>query len=273
MKISVLISIYCKEKPEYLKQALESIVNQTYMPSQIVIIKDGKLTPELEAVLEEYKAKYEKLIDIYGFERKQGLGKALKYGVEKCKFEYIARQDTDDISPLYRFEKQIEVLKNNRNIDILGGYIEEYDENMEALISVRKVPLETEKIKKYIKIQSPFNHGTVIMKKQSILHAGNYDETKLEDYDLWARMLISGCNMANIPIILGKNRTGNSMYKRRSGIQQVKKVLEIEKKLLNYKIISIPTYIKNIVIRTGVALLPLKTKKFIYTKLIRGISV
>lgn len=70
------------------------------------------------------------------------------------------------------------------------------------------------------------------MKKSAVIKAGNYDATKLEDYDLWARMLISGCKMANIDIVLGKNRTGDSMYARRSGINQVRKVLEIEKKLL-----------------------------------------
>lgn len=270
MKISVLMSVYTKEKPEYLKCSIESILNQTRMPEQIVIIKDGPLTNVLEEILQKYKNQYSDLIEIYELKENKGLGNALQYGIEKCKFEYIARQDSDDVSPKYRFKEQMKVLEQNENIDILGGYIEEYDENMKKLLSIRKVPLEMSDIREYIKKQCPFNHGTVIMKKQAILDSGNYNNTKLEDYDLWARMFISGCCMKNIPVILGKNRTGKSMYKRRSGIKQIKKVLEIEKKLLHYRIINKRTYFYNIAIRSALAIFPVSIKHKIYTKIIRN---
>lgn len=272
MKISVLMSVYYKEKSEYLNQALESIVNQTLKPAEIVIVKDGKISEELENILLKYKNKYEQLIEIYSLPNNVGLGKALKYGVEKCKFEYIARMDTDDIAPLYRLEEQAKILEKNPDIDILGGYIEEYDEQMKEIISLRKVPLTIEEIKKYIKFQSPFNHGTVIMKKDAVISAGNYNDIQLEDYDLWARMLINKCKMMNITLILGKNRTGNSMYKRRSGIKQIQKVIEIEKKLLSYKIINRYTCLKNIVLRSIIAVLPLKIKNIIYVNVIRKIK-
>lgn len=269
MEISVLMSVYYKEKDEYLKTSLESILNQTFKPSQVVIIKDGELTKELDNVLEYYKNKYDNLIEIYQLEEHRGLGEALKFGVERCKFEYIARQDSDDISPQYRFKKQVEILEQDKNIDILGGYIEEYNENMTELLDIRKVPLEMQEIKKYIKTQTPFNHGTVIMKKQAILRAGSYSNAIAEDYDLWARMLICGSYMKNIPMILGKNRTGVAMLKRRSGIRQIKMVWEVEKNLLHYGIINIFQLIYNITIRTIVALCPIKCKSFVYKNFIR----
>lgn len=272
MKISVLMSVYYKEKSEYLDQALESIVNQTFKPAQIVIVKDGKIPEELEDILQKYKKEHHQIIDIYSLPYNIGLGEALKYGVDKCKFEYIARMDTDDISPLYRLEEQAKILQNNPDIDILGGYIEEYDEKMNKIISIRKVPLTKEEISTYIKFQSPFNHGTVIIKKEAIIKAGNYDNTQLEDYDLWARMLINKCEMMNINMILGKNRTGNSMYKRRSGLKQIKKVIEIEKKLLRYRIINKFTFLKNIVSRSIVAILPIKLKNIVYTNIIRKLK-
>lgn len=269
MEISVLMSVYFKEKKENLKQALESIVNQTYKPKQIVIIKDGILTRELEECLGEYKKTYKDLIDIYSINKSDCLGTVLAYGVNKCKYEYIARMDSDDVAPLNRFEEQLKIIKQKPNIDILGGYIEEYDELLEKFICFRKVPLKYEDIKRYIKKQCPFNHGTVIMKKKSILSVGNYNDVLLEDYDLWARMLIHGCYMENIPVILGKNRTGISMYKRRSGIKQIKKILQIEKKLLEYNIINKIEYVYNIFIRSVFALLPVKSKKYIYKNYIR----
>ena len=227
MKVSVLISVYYKEKPQNLKEALESIIKQTVMPNQIVIIKDGKLTSELEKVLEIYKKKYKDLIEIYGLDRNVGLGQALKYGIEKCKYEYIARQDSDDISVKERFQKQISYLQENQDIDILGGYIEEYDENMKKLLSVRKVPLSSEGIKKYIKKQCPFNHGTVIMKKKAVIDAGNYNSVILEDYDLWARMVKCNAKMENISVVLGKNRTGKTLYKKHGGKSRIKSIIEI----------------------------------------------
>ena len=272
MQISVLMSVYYNEKPEYLKEALESIINQTFKPSQIVIIKDGKLTSELDETLKTYKNKYENLIDIYSLEENQGLGTALKIGLEKCKFDYIARQDSDDISVLNRFEKQKNAFEKNEKLDIVGGFVDEYDEKMETILSQRKVPLKFEDIRKQIKKQNPYNHGTVIMKKDAILKAGNYNSVQFEDYDLWARMLISGCYMENISEVLCKNRTGNSMYKRRSGLKQIKKVIEIEKNLLNYKIINKVEFIINVLIRSVVALFPIRLKGFVYTKIIRKIK-
>ena len=268
MKISVLMSIYDKEKAEYLETALESIVNQTLKPDQFVIIEDGNISKELKQVLKKYKKKYPQMIEIYSLKEKVGLGRALKYGVLKCKNEYIARMDSDDIAPLYRLEEQSKILENNPKLDILGGYIEEYDEQMKELISIRKVPHTQGEISQFIKTQSPFNHGTVVIKKNAIIKSGNYNMVQLEDYDPWARMLLNGCKMANTDMILGKNRTGKEMYKRRSGIKQIKKILEIEKNLLKYKIINKRIYIVNIIVRSMFALIPTNFKKNFY-KIIR----
>lgn len=272
MEISVLMPIYDKEKPDYLEKALESMVKQTVLPKQIVIVKDGELTQSLDAVLEKYQKQFPEIIDIYLCELKLGLGEVLKFGVEKCQCKYIARMDSDDIAVLDRFEKQSQVFESNPELDLLGGFIEEYDESMQNLQSIRKVPLTLEEIKEYIKKQCPFNHGTVMMKKEAILKAGNYNRTQLEDYDLWARMLINGCQMANMDAILGKNRAGDSLYARRSGIKQIKKIIEIEKNLYHYGLIDRFTCMKNSLIRSLVALLPIPLKRFVYTKGIRKIA-
>lgn len=96
-KFSVLMSLYYKEKPEYLKECLESLINQTVKADEWLIVKDGPLTEELELVLKEYEEKYPNLIHYVVFEKNQGLGLALKAGVSACNNELIARMDTDDI--------------------------------------------------------------------------------------------------------------------------------------------------------------------------------
>ena len=272
MDISVLMSVYYKEKSEYLEKAIESIINQTYKPKQIVVIKDGKLTEELDAVIDKYKNEYKELIDIFELRENNGLGLALKFGVEKCKCDYIARMDSDDISRKDRFEKQVQFLEKNKSIDILGGYIQEYDKTMKKETSIKKVPLENIDIYEKTKKQCPFNHGTVIFKKKSILKVGNYRNCKIEDYDLWVRMILNKMNMANIEDILVDYRTSYDMYKRRTGIKYLQGILEIEKQLLDNKIINKAQYLKNIISRTILAFIPAKIKMIIYPKLIRKLK-
>src|SRR6056297_3001271 len=97
-KYSVLMSIYKKEKPEYFAQSLESMVNQTLMPDEIVIVKDGELTRDLEEVIDRYIDKYPGLFNILPIKENVGLGRALDEGLKHCQNELVARMDTDDIS-------------------------------------------------------------------------------------------------------------------------------------------------------------------------------
>lgn len=108
-KYSVLMSVYYKENPEWLDIAIKSMMEQTIVTDDFVIIKDGKLTQELDTVLEKYEEKYPEIFNIIQLENNVGLGPALKIGVENCKNELIARMDSDDYSIQTRCEKQLQV--------------------------------------------------------------------------------------------------------------------------------------------------------------------
>ena len=272
MKFSVLMSICSKEKPEYLKQAIESIINQTKMANQIVIVKDGELSIELNRIIEEYKNQYTEIIDVLELEKQNSLGNALNEGIKVCKYEYIARMDSDDISRKDRFEKQIGYLKENPDIDVLGGYIQEYNEKMQKATSIRKVPLTQIEIYRGISNQSPFNHSTVILKKKSLIKIGCYKDCQLEDYDLWIRMRLNNMRMANLSEILVDYRTSIDMYKRRTGFKYLKGVINIEKVLLDSKLINKNKYMKNILLRTILAFIPARIKLFLYPKIVRKIK-
>ena len=269
MEFSVLIAVYNKEKPIYLKNAIESVINQTLKPNQIVILKDGKLNNELEKIIQDFVTKYPDIMKICGYKENMGLGYALQRGIIECDYPYIARMDSDDIAKKNRFEVQINYIKEHSDIDILGGYVQEYDEKMENKISVRKIPILQKEIYKEIGKQNPFNHSTVIIRKEAVLKAGNYRLTQLEDYTLWIQMYVNECKMANLPQILVDFRAGEGMYKRRSGIKYLKGIKKIEDMLLEYRIINMYGYIKNMIVRTILAFIPAKLKKVIYPKIIR----
>ena len=261
--------IYEKEKEDNVKQAIESIIDQTFKPDEFVIVQDGIITNSLECLIETYKEKFPGMIKIVKVKEKSTLGKALAIGVKNCKNEYIARMDADDVAINTRLEKQVEILENNPEIDILGGIIEEYDENMEKKVGIRNVPIETESIRKFIKYQCPFNHSTVIFKKSTILKIGNYKDIPIEDYELWARMLKNNCVMKNCNEVLVKYRTSREMYKRRSGVKRIKDLIRIEKILLEYGIINRLQFTFNVFFRMLFAILPVNFKIIMY-KLIRG---
>lgn len=119
IKVSVLMSIYFKEKPEYFRESLESILNQTYFPDEVVLVKDGLLTSELEDIIQEYKEKLN--IKIVPLKKNVGLGLALREGILHCSNEIIIRMDTDDIAIKNRIEEQVKIFNKDKEIGIIGS--------------------------------------------------------------------------------------------------------------------------------------------------------
>lgn len=268
-KFSVLMSIYKNEKPEYLKKALDSILNQTLLPDEILIVKDGLLTLELDKTLDEYAVK-NKTIKFLEFEKNRGLGLALRDGVVACKNEIIARMDTDDIAKLDRFEKQIQYLKDNPQIALLGSWVTEFSDNENKPDTVTELPCNYEDIKKFAKKRNPFRHMTVLFKKSAVIESGNYrDFLWFEDYDLWVRMLQKGYQAANISEILVNVRADKDMFVRRGGIKYIKQEIKFEKFLLKNKYINIIEFLRNVSIRTIIRLIPNNIRTIIYSNILR----
>ena len=273
LKFSVLIPIYYKENPEYFNTALESIVNQTLMPNEIVIVKDGPLTKELNSVMEKYISKYPQLFNIISLEKNVGLGEALRIGVEKCSFDIIARMDSDDISRVDRFKTQIDFLENNPEIDIVGSWISEFEGNKNNIISHRELPIKHEEIYKFGQFRCPMNHMTVMFKKQAVLKAGNYKTFKnIEDYYLWGRMLINGAKFANIPECLVNVRAGNAMFKRRANLTYFfNSELPLQIEFLKIGFTNIYQFLRNSVLKFLLRAMPLGLMSLYYKKFLRTV--
>lgn len=269
-KFSVLLSLYKNEKPEFLRQALDSLLNQTVLPDEILVVKDGPLTEELEDVLNDFSQKSSLLFRFLSFEYNRGLGLALRDGVEACKNELIARMDTDDVCKPDRFEKQLNYLKQHPEIALLGTAIEEFSEDINNPDSKTVLPLVHSDIVDFAKKRNPFRHMTVMFKKKAVIQSGNYRHFLwFEDYDLWVRMIKNGNMTANLPEILVSVRAGEEMFARRGGIKYLKQDLKFQMYLYNLKLISVFRLLINIIIRSLIRILPNCFRVIVYRRGLR----
>ncbi len=269
-KYSVLMSLYIKEKPEYLRLAIQSMIAQTVQPDEIVIVTDGQITDELQVVLDEYQSKYPTLFNIVGYEENRGLGLALNYGLEHSKNELVARMDTDDIAKPNRCEKQLKVFEEDSELAIVGSYVDEFYSTPDEVISVRAVPTTHEAIYEFAKRRSAFNHPAVMYKKSAVLGVGGYgDLRRNQDVDLFGRMLFSGCKAANIGESLLWFRSNDALAKRRKSWENTKSYIDTIKKFWKMGYSSFGDYMMIAVAQTGMFLCPAKLQHWIYKKFLR----
>lgn len=268
-KFSVLMSLYLKEKPEYLNEALKSVINQTVKPNEIVIVYDGPITTELKSVVEQYVSNNPGLIKIIDNPENKGLGLALADGVPQCTYELIARMDTDDICRKDRFEKQLEEFVKDPRLDICGSHILEFEEKEENIVARRRVPLVDKDIKEYQKRRDGFNHVSVMFKKKSVLAAGNYQSCLLmEDTLLWANMFMNGAKGKNIDDYLVYVRIGKDMYERRGGFDYYKKYKAGRRKVYETGYISWVNYKMTLIVQFIVAAIPNRVRGFVFKNLL-----
>lgn len=266
---SVLLSIYHKEQPIHLQQSLDSLFAQTLPPSEVILVKDGLLTLELDQIIMEYVQKYP-VIKVIPLTQNGGLGKALNEGLKHCSYDLVARMDTDDIAKPMRFEKQVEVFQKYPDIDICSAWIDEFEGDVSHVLSCRKLPENHEDIARYAKSRCPLNHPVVMFKKEAVLNAGGYlHYPLLEDYYLWIRMLMNGCRFYNIQESLLYFRTSPDMFKRRGGWSYAMNEIRFQLMLKRIGFTSISQCTKNIMIRFIVRLTPNSVRQLIYRHILR----
>jgi len=221
-------------------------------------------------VIEEMQKKFGKRLRVFRLPENRGLGLALRFGVEKCKNELIARMDSDDISVKNRIEKQLEVFEKI-DVDVVGTSIIEYDKDLKTPFGIRSVPEKNEDIIKFAKTRNPMNHVTVCFRKDRVLEAGNYENMLgFEDYYLWVRMIKSDCKFYNVQKNLLKVRSGMEMIKRRGGVRYLSRMIVFEKKIKEIGFLSFWEYSKNVFSRGSFALVPNTVRKIMYGSVLRN---
>ena len=292
LKISVIMSIYKSDVPEYVRIALDSLLNQTRLPDEIVIVADGPVPAELEEVVKsltpspspkgegnkdgegDLKPETRDLKPIVTYlpqEKNGGLGEAMRIAVEAAKYPYLARMDSDDICLPDRFEKQMKCFEEDPELSIVGGMITEFDGEPENIIAERILPLDDAGIKKMMRGRCAVNHVTVIFKKEDLLRSGNYQPFwKQEDHYLWARMMEHGCKFRNIPDIVVNVRSGRDQLARRGGWRFYKSVVRVFWYMYKHKLISFGYFLYICAVRGIVQLLmPNWLRTWVYMKFLR----
>lgn len=267
---SVLMSVYHKERPEYLKQAIESIQVQSLSTNDFVLVCDGPLNDELDAVIQTKQLEMGENLNVVRLAKNGGLGNALNEGIKYCKNELVARMDSDDIAYPDRCEKQIAVFNTHSEVSICSGIVEEFTTDPNT-VDTRRVPPETNaEIIEFAKKRNPFNHPCVMYKKSAVKAVGSYqDFYLLEDYYLWLRMLMAGYQGYNIQEPLLHMRAGSDMYLRRAGWKYAKTQAKLFKFMKQQGFIGNGQYIKSCVIRSESALAPNWLRKFMFEKVLR----
>jgi glycosyltransferase involved in cell wall biosynthesis len=266
----VLLSIYFKEDPFNFKQAIDSLIRQTCMPSEIVIVKDGLLTNELNELIENYYTEFPNLFKIVPLLDNVGLGCALNIGINHCSFEIIARMDSDDIAYHCRFEDQLQFLACHPEISVLGSAVQEFNEVPGDLNRFRRPPQTFTELKHFAKYRNPLNHPSVVFRKKDVVEANSYIDMPLfEDYYLWVRLIINGFQIANLSQPLLHFRVGNDMIGRRHGLSYLKKEYAFLKAIKRLGFITKAQMYISLISKSPTRLMPKNILEFIYIKFLR----
>jgi glycosyltransferase involved in cell wall biosynthesis len=262
------MSVYAKESPHFLRACLDSLAAQTRPADEVVIVEDGPLGEDLHSILRDYAAQLP--IVTAPLPHHAGLGAALRAGVEACRGAYVARMDADDIALPTRLERQMSFLAADPAVDVVGSAIAEFHQSPDAPRAVRRLPASGAALRRFAALRNPFNHMTVVFRRQAVIQAGNYQPfAGFEDYHLWARMLQRGCRLHNLPDVLVLARCGSSMQARRGGLSYLAREAAFQLFLHRAGLLSAPACVRNLLIRAPIRIAPAFVRAYFYQLFLR----
>lgn len=268
---SVLMSVYQGENPSHFQESIQSMLDQTILTNDFVLVCDGPLTDELDNVIENFLIEHPLLFQIIRLDQNKGLGNALNIGLAYCKNNLVARMDSDDIALPDRCELELLEFSKNDALDIVSGTILEFQHDPNHITVAKYLPETNLDIHAYAKRRCPFNHPCVMYRKRSVLEAGGYIDFPLfEDYHLWIRMLENGAIGYNIQSPLLLMRANSAMYHRRGGISYVKKIMLFRNYMLKSGFCSKEDYFYTLLGHMTVSLVPNKIREKIYRRYLRN---
>jgi hypothetical protein len=179
--------------------------------------------------------------------------------------------DADDVSVPDRFERQVALIE--AGADIVGSGLYEFGDSVEDVVGRRTPPTDPAEIRRVIRFRDPFNHPTVVYRRNAVLAAGGYtDMALLEDYLLFTRMVESGAAPANLAEPLVYYRVGAGAYARRGGTALLRSELRLQRRFRELGITSRTEYLRNVAIRGGYRLVPEGVRKVAYRRLLANRS-
>ncbi len=268
---ALLISVYDGDRPEYVRRALRSAVaDQTVRPDQVIIVRDGPVRADLAECLDDITATCVIPVTFVPLEHNGGLGPALDRGLAASWFDVVARMDADDIAMPHRFAVQLPLMAE---ADIVGSGLLEFVADTDQIVGQRVPPVDPGRIARYARMHDPFNHPTVVYRRQAVLAAGGYgDHPLMEDYALFARMIQGGARTANVAEPLVFYRVGETAFKRRGGTALLRSELRLQREFRRSGFTSPSEYVRNVLVRGGYRLIPWWLRRAVYRPLVALLS-
>lgn len=246
------MSVYKNDNTADFRDAVLSIYNQTCPPDEIVLVVDGPVPQAMHRAIEVLKNELG-ILKVITFSENRGHAAARQAGLDNARNELVAIMDSDDIAETNRFEIQLKLMDEHPEVSVVGSIIHEFIGEPTNIVGTRAVPETDLEIKKYLKSRCPMNLQTVMYRKSKVIEVGGFiDWYCEEDYYLWIRMTMAGHKFYNLQESLVNVRVGEEMYKRRGGVRYFKSEARLQKYMLDHKIISLPRYLYNVVIRWAV---------------------
>lgn len=268
-KYSVLMTVFNNDRPEFFVISLDSMLNQTIKPDEVVIVKDGPINDDLQNVINQ-RLNRDVPIHQLQLEKNLGLGLALNEGLRICRNELVARMDSDDYSLPQRCQLELIEFSKNQKLDIIGCPVDEFTGDINNIVGCRLVPYTNGEIYKYAKKRDPFNHPTVMFKKSVVEKAGWYSNyRKNQDTDLWIKMLRNNAICMNLKEHVFRFRFGEDTYKKRKSWINTKILIEIRYKAWRNGFNSLFEFLQITFAQLIIFILPLKFQKYIYKHLLR----
>ncbi len=267
---SVMMLVYFKADPVEFDAAINSMMTQTVMPDEFVLVCDGPLNPELDSVVSKYLHNYPDVFKIIRIEMKIGIGPCANRALNECRNEIIFRMDADDISEPNRCELELREFMNDPQLDIVGGYIVEFEKGHENEGLLREVPLEHDELLSYARRRIPFNNVTVALRRDRALAVGGFFSlARGEDYEMYCRMLINGAKGKNIPNVLVRCRVNEDAYARRRQWSHTSSLINVRWQLYKRGFSSFGDFVIMSCSHIAIMILPTGFTKWLYSKHLR----
>ncbi|MCI1649348.1 glycosyltransferase [Bifidobacterium tibiigranuli] len=299
---SVLMAVYAGDERDYLRRAvLSNTLEQTCVPTQLVIVRDGPVPASIQAFLDGLDVwlgkafaqvgRHDSLPEITVLElaRNSGLAHALNQGLRRCRYDLVARADSDDISLPARFATIIPLLdgphgESHRapqhdsrgerehvgHYDIVGSAIREFSGDERHPGQARTLPAGGKKLLDFARVQSPLHHPSVAFRKSAVQRVGGYPEHsgRFEDYLLWERLILAGARLHNVAEPLVLYRVDAGAYQRRGGWAMFRDELALQRRFRADGFTSAAQFVRNVAIRALYRLMPTGLRKLGYRALI-----
>jgi glycosyltransferase involved in cell wall biosynthesis len=264
---SLLVPVYDGDRPDRIRRAMRSAVDdQTVRPDQVVIVRDGPVRDELAWCLDELHRSSPVPVTFVPLRQNAGLGPALDRGLAASWFDVVARMDADDVAMPHRFEVELPLIAE---ADIVGAGLYEFVADTDDIVGRRVPPTDPARIRRYARMHDPFNHPTVVYRRDAVLAAGGYGDLPLmEDYALFARMLQGGARAVNVAEPLVYYRVGAKAFKRRGGTGLLRSELRLQRDFLRCGFLTPAEYLRNVAVRGGYRLIPWWLRRAVYRPLV-----